>query len=205
MITVIAEINGAGKSSVIGEYLRSKGGQYYNADEEARMLIESQKMSTSEANGAAWKKGFTYLEDAIEGDLNYIFETTLGGNSITEALISAAKKGIKIKLVYCGLRSAEQHIERVAARVKMNGHDIPDEKIYERWKCSIKNLHKLIPYLDSLRVIDNSAPLSTSNRKPEPKLLFELKEKKFKLVSRDQNMPDWAKIVATILYKLHGR
>lgn len=203
MITVIAGINGAGKSSVIGEYIRAEGGEYYNADEEARLLIENDKMSLSEANGTAWKKGFLHLTDAIQMNKNYTFETTLGGNSITEALKSAAENGIEIRLIYCGLKSVEQHIERVAARVKKKGHDIPDAKIKDRWKRSINNLNILIPHLHSLRVIDNSASLNESVL-PQPKTLFELKDKKFKLVNGDTNMPNWAKVVAMTVRKTFG-
>ena len=40
-ITVLAGVNGAGKSSVAGAYIRAAGGDYYNPDEFTRSLLRS--------------------------------------------------------------------------------------------------------------------------------------------------------------------
>lgn len=41
MILVIAGVNGAGKSSVVGSNLREKGGNYFNPDEATQLLLNS--------------------------------------------------------------------------------------------------------------------------------------------------------------------
>ena len=39
IITVLAGVNGAGKSSVAGNYIRQTGGDYYNPDEATREIL----------------------------------------------------------------------------------------------------------------------------------------------------------------------
>ena len=55
-----------------------------------------------------------------------------------------------------GLASTELHIARVRSRVARGGHDIPEEKIRERYARSLLNLILVLPKLTELRVYDNS-------------------------------------------------
>ncbi|MCU0698059.1 MAG: hypothetical protein MUC96_16255 [Myxococcaceae bacterium] len=57
-ITVLAGVNGAGKSSVVGERLRQSGGEYFNPDEVTRkFLAASKSMTQDEANARACDEG----------------------------------------------------------------------------------------------------------------------------------------------------
>ncbi len=194
MITVIAGVNGAGKSSLVGAYIRNNGGEYFNPDEVARSLIaDNPSISSDEASAEAWKTGFAQLLQAIENDADYTFETTLGGNSIASELHRVIDLGRQVRIFYCGLSSPELHIERVAARVVRGGHDIPSEKIYERWKNSALNLIGLIPGCYALRVFDNSAPSDENG--PNPLCLFSLSNGEFDSDPL-HDMPEWAKPLA---------
>lgn len=194
MITVIAGVNGAGKSSLVGAYIRNNGGEYFNPDEVARSLIaDNPSISSDEASAEAWKTGFAQLLQAIENDADYTFETTLGGNSIASELHRVIDLGRQVRIFYCGLSSPELHIERVAARVVRGGHDIPSEKIYERWKNSVLNLIGLIPGCYALRVFDNSAPSDENG--PNPLCLFSLSNGEFDSDPL-HDMPEWAKPLA---------
>ncbi len=194
MITVIAGVNGAGKSSIVGAYIRDNGGEYFNPDEVARSLIaDNPSISSDEASAEAWKTGFAQLLQAIENDADYTFETTLGGNSIASELHRVIDLGRQVRIFYCGLSSPELHIERVAARVVRGGHDIPSEKIYERWKNSVLNLIGLIPGCYALRVFDNSAPSDENG--PNPLCLFSLSNGEFDSDPL-HDMPEWAKPLA---------
>ncbi|MGH1431415.1 MAG: AAA family ATPase, partial [Neptuniibacter sp.] len=189
MITVLAGVNGAGKSSIAGAQIRNKGGEYFNPDECSRQLmLRDSSISTDEANGQAWNIGRQQLERAISGNKDYIFETTLGGNSIAGLLHKAIDEGVGVRIFFCGLNSPELHIERVAARVSKGGHDIPEQKIRERWVGSIKNMENLIPRCEAVQVYDNSEPLGESG--PNIKLLFSVK--KGKIVSNPVSpIPKW--------------
>ena len=194
MITVIAGVNGAGKSSIIGSWLRDCGGEYFNPDEAAqRLRNRDSAISLSEANASAWKIGFDQLSQAIDNGEPYTLETTLGGNSITNKFHEAIEEGRQVSIFYCGLASIDLHIARVAARVHRGGHDIPAEEIRRRYESSISNLVTLVPVCHRLFVIDNSAPFR--NGKPSPLVLLHLVDDRFSKPPVT-DMPDWAKPIA---------
>jgi len=199
VISVIAGINGAGKSSIAGARIRSAGGDYFNPDEVARSLMEADRtLSLTEANAQAWKMGFEQLTRAIEEELDYTFETTLGGNSICQLLHEAIDQGREVRIFFCGLTSPELHVERVAARVVRGGHDIPEAKIRERWTDAIHNMLGLIPRCAAVRVFDNSIPSDRGG--PQPVCLFSLEGNSFASLPVEP-MPEWAKPLASAAIK----
>ena len=202
MIIVIAGVNGAGKSSVLGSYIRASGGNYFNPDEVTRsLMVTNPTLTLTDANAQAWNQSFANLKDAIANDQDYTFETTLGGRSISATLLKAAEQGIQVQILFVGLDSPEKHIARVAARVANGGHDIPEEQIRKRWHGAITNLMALIPVCSAVSVFDNSAGLV--NGKPSPVQLFSLVDGEF-TVAPTPDMPDWAKPLALVAIKLSG-
>ena len=199
-IYVLAGVNGAGKSSVGGAVFLD----YYNPDEAARELRDAHPdLTLAEANALAWQKGREMLERAIRERSDFVFETTLGGNTIPRLLGQAAESGIEVSIWYVGLKSPELHIERVAARVRRGGHFIPEETIRLRFERSRLNLIHLLPYLTDLRVYDNSDPADPeTGNAPAPRLVLHLKKGTI-LVPRPEDLPktpEWAKpIVAAAL------
>lgn len=88
----------------------------------------------------------------------------------------------------------EQNLARVKARVANGGHDIPEADIRKRWDSSRRNLIKLLPYLHSLRLYDNSREADPCQGKaPRPKLLLHMEAGK--IVGPDDltGAPEWAK------------
>lgn len=152
-ITVLAGVNDAGKSSIGGTHLGEHGGEYFNPDEIARAaMIASPGLGQRDANAFAWQEGRRRLEAAIANGSTFAFETTLGGETITRLLIEAANRGAVVRIWFVGLESIELHLQRVAARVKKGGHDIPESDIRRRWVGSHANLIRLIPHVTDLRV-----------------------------------------------------
>jgi len=199
MITVIAGVNGAGKSSIAGEFLRQMGTTYYNPDEAARiLLVENPALTSEEANGRAWQIGYQYLNAAIDLDDDYTFETTLGGSKIFQSLMRAISLQRQVCIFCVGLESAELHIERVKNRVQKGGHPIDEAKIRERWENSRANIAQLITYCHSINVFDNSLPLK--NGKPQTRCLFKMKQGVF-VQPPIPDMPQWAKPLAASAIK----
>lgn len=196
MILVLAGVNGAGKSSIGGANLRANGQDWYNPDEIAReMRLRFPERQPRDIDSQVWREGLNRLRHAIRTNTNFAFETTLGGNSMTAALLDAIAAGVTVKVWYCGLETPELHIERVAARVARGGHDIPEQKIRERYVSSMCNLCRLAPGLDKLAVYDNSMPLG-SNGLPDIRELVLVENGK--IIRLDTNMPSWAKPVAAV-------
>ena len=196
-ITVLAGANGAGKSSIIGEFIRQHGGTYYNPDEAARKLrAKYPKLEPQEANSLAWTLGKEGLEAAIAARLDYVIETTLGGNTIPALLGKAARQGFRITLWYIGLCSVEEHIRRVKARVQRGGHNIPEARILERYVRSLENLVALTPHLYELKLFDNSETVNiAANERPKLRTLLYLKDGRIIELADLHSMPEWARPV----------
>jgi predicted ABC-type ATPase len=201
-IYVLAGVNGAGKSSIGGAAIRRFGGEYFNPDEAARQILKANPgLTQADANSVAWQQGRRLLEKAIAERLDFAFETTLGGSTIAQLLAAAARRGIEVHVWYAGLASPELHIERVRARVRRGGHDIPESDIRRRYHHSRLNLIELLPLLASLHVYDNSAEADpVAGAAPTPLLVLELKRRAIVNSVDLTCTPEWAKpIVAAAL------
>ena len=205
VITVLAGVNGAGKSSVGGAYLQQNGGVFYNPDLVARAARKaSPSLTAEEANAYAWQRGKELLEAAIANRTDFDFETTLGGETITKLLIEAARKGATLNIWYAGLSSVDLHLKRVASRLKKGGHPIPEVDIRKRWIGSHVNLVKLLPHVTNLRVYDNSTEKDPDKgQAPEPKLVLSVTNCAIDFPGPDEvkDTPEWAKPVVVAAFK----
>jgi predicted ABC-type ATPase len=195
-IYVLAGVNGAGKSSVIGGIIHAAGGEFFNPDEVAATLRTEQGLSLREANAQAWTEGKERLERAIHDRSDFAFETTLGATTIPRLLAQAADEGFEVRIWLVGLESVEKHMQRVRARVAAGGHDIPEEKIRERWVGSRLNIINLLPRVAELRVYDNSAECDAeTGQNPPPRLLLHWNRGRILAppVSELESTPEWAK------------
>lgn len=205
-LTILAGVNGAGKSSVGGQTLRDSGAAYFNPDEHARLLRAKQPTLTQEkANALSWAYGKAKLEEAIATGADFTFESTLGGKTITNFLIQAAQKSHDIDIWFVGLASVKLHLKRVAQRVAKGGHPIPEADIRKRWIGSHENIIRLIPFVTTLRVFDNSAEVLASDT-PEPTLILSIEEGDLSYPGPDQlgATPAWAKPLVAAAYKHFG-
>lgn len=196
-IFVLAGVNGAGKSSVGGAMLAEHGLTWFNPDSFARELAAQLGLEPEEANARAWQHGRSQLEAAIEDGTNYAFETTLGARTIP-ALLAKAASTHDVVMLFCGLETPELHIRRVRLRVAHGGHDIPEDKIRERWTASRMNLIRLMPQLAHLQVFDNSAEAEPGQDIPDPVLVLEVVRGQLKFPAPDNaealdTIPAWAR------------
>ncbi|HEY4187687.1 MAG TPA: ZTL protein [Polyangia bacterium] len=196
-IYVLAGTNGAGKSSIGGAVFRARGAEYYNPDEAARKVLALlPHLDSFAANGLAWQEGRRLLERAMAERLDFAFETTLGGTTITELLERAALSGVSVHVWYAGLKNPELHLARVRARVAHGGHDIPEEKIRARYSAGRLNLIRLMPRLTELRVYDNSAEADPwKGHTPTPLLVLHMASGQIITTCDLTSTPDWAKPV----------
>ena len=107
--------------------------------------------------------------------------------------------GTEVRIWFVGLRSPEVHIARVRSRVALGGHDIPEDKIRERYDQSRVNLIELMPKITELKVYDNSIEADPrAGRAPQPMLILHLAElhlaeRKILEIVDLARTPDWAK------------
>ena len=174
---------------------RQKGAEYFDPDEAAeRILAAYPAMPLEEANAAAWNEGRRLLERAIDRRCDFAFETTLGGRTITALLEKALYAGMEVRVWYVGLSGPELHIARVRSRVEKGGHDIPEEKIRERYDRSRWNLIRLLPRLTEVLVYDNSEEADPhAGSAPELKMILHARKGKIAASCDLTKAPDWAK------------
>ena len=203
-IYVLAGVNGAGKSSIGGAMVRAAGADYYNPDEAAHALIAANPgLEQTKANAAAWRQGKRLLEKAIRERLDFAFETTLGGSTMTRLLGDAASHGVEVRIFYVGLSTPQEHVARVAQRVSQGGHDIPETSIRRRWRHSRQNLIQLLPALTELRVYDNSGYADpAAGNAPVPTLVLHLRSGEIVGPPDLSATPQWAKPIVAAALKM---
>jgi predicted ABC-type ATPase len=196
-ISLLAGTNGAGKSSIGGAFLRQAGGHYFNPDEVARaMRAADPSLDVPEANGRAWAEGRRLLEEAIRDRRDFAFETTLGGATMTGLVLEACRQGFEVRVWYAGLATPELHAARVAARVRLGGHDIPERDIRRRYDQSRRNLVALLPHLTEVAVYDNSAEGDpATGARPRPALVLHMRRGRIVGPPDLTGTPVWARSI----------
>ncbi len=199
VLYVLAGVNGAGKSSIGGHLLERDGLTWFNPDTFAGEFKAAIGCDQETANTYAWREGMRRLDEAIAKGLNYAFETTLGGKTVTAKILEATKTH-DVLIWFCGLSSTELHIARVKARVAAGGHPIPEEKIRERYPLAQLNLIGLMPHVTYLKVYDNSTEAAPDGTVGDPLLVLEVERARVISPAPDdlnalQRVPEWTKSI----------
>lgn len=153
---VIAGCNGAGKTTasftILPEILDCK--EFVNADEIAKGLSPFQPDKVAVEAGRIM---ISRINNLLEDELSFAFETTLATKSYKNKILLAKNKGYTVTLLFFWLQTIDLAKERVATRVLEGGHDIPKDVIQRRYINGIKNLFSIyIPIVDELMIFDNS-------------------------------------------------
>lgn len=199
VLYVLAGVNGAGKSSIGGHLLARDGLIWFNPDTFAREFKAVTGCDQETANAYAWNEGMRRLDEAIAKGLNYAFETTLGGKTVTAKILEATKTH-DVLIWFCGLSSPELHIARVKARVAAGGHPIPEEKIREPYPLAQLNLIRLMPHVSYIKIYDNSTEAAADGTVPDPLLVLEMEHGRVIAPTPDdlnalQRVPEWTKSI----------
>lgn len=157
-VIFIAGPNGAGKSTAGPRLLRDEFGvlDFVNADAIAAGL------SAFHPEGVAFQAGRILLERVRElahQRKDFAVETTLSGRSYGRWLRDLKTEGYNFHLLFLSLPSEQLAVERVAGRVRLGGHDIPEATIRRRYQAGLRNLFSIYrPLSDRCEVYDNSLP-----------------------------------------------
>ena len=153
---IIAGCNGAGKTTasftILPEILNCK--EFVNADEIAKGLSPFQPEKVSIEAGRIMLER---INDLMNSQENFAFETTLATRSYKSKIFLAKEKGYHVTLLFFWLRNVDLAIERVKTRVLEGGHHVENEVIRRRYKKGIKNLFEIyLPIADEVMIFDNS-------------------------------------------------
>ena len=153
---VIAGPNGAGKTTFAREFLPNEAGivHFINADLLASGLAPLQP---EDAAIAAARLFIGEIDRLAAARVNFAFESTLAGRTHAARLRAWKAAGYAVEIVYLKLGSPRLALQRIRARVRQGGHDIPRADVLRRFARSWENfLGVYRPLADRWSVYDNS-------------------------------------------------
>jgi predicted ABC-type ATPase len=156
-LCILGGCNGAGKTTLARELLPRLGlMRFLNADEIARGL------SPLDPTLTAFKAGRLVLEEArslIAAKTSFALESTLSGRAQVALIHEAKAQGYRILLHYIVIGSATQAVARVALRVRLGGHHVPENDVRRRFDRSRKHfLEDYLPLADEWGLWNNQSP-----------------------------------------------
>lgn len=153
---VIAGPNGAGKTTFAREFLPREGRilHFVNADLIAGGLSP---LRPELASRRAGRLVLTELNRLAKARRDFAFESTFSGRTYLRLLNRWKTSGYRIEMIFLLLPSAQLALQRIAARVRQGGHDVPRTDVLRRFDRSWKNFRTLYrPLAHTWAVYDNS-------------------------------------------------
>jgi predicted ABC-type ATPase len=163
-VVVVAGPNGAGKSTVAPLLLKGALGvsEFVNMDVIAEGLsaFEPERVSLT-----AGKIMLARLRELARQRVSFAFETTLASRSFVPWIRSLISEGYRFHVLFLWLPNADYAVARVAGRIRMGGHSVPEDTIRRRYESGLRNFFTLYRPLSTIwRVYDNSG-------RPLPRLI----------------------------------
>jgi predicted ABC-type ATPase len=150
---IMAGPNGSGKSSA-AKLLLPPSMTFVNAD------MIAQEQSGKRDTPADLRAGRTLVRilDNLEQERHdFAVETTLANLKLIPRLQRLQHSGYETQLIFMWLQSPELAVERVAARVRMGGHDVPEDTIRRRYERGLRHFFQsYMDVVDRWRLYDNS-------------------------------------------------
>lgn len=155
-VIVVAGPNGSGKSTAAPHLLRDtlNVSEFVNADAIAAGLSAFRPETVAMSAGRVMLDRMRQLAAARA---DFAFETTLASRSLAPWLAGLQRSGYRAHLLFLWLRSADLAVSRVAERVRLGGHNVPELVVRRRYRAGLVNFFRLyLPLVDSWQLFDNS-------------------------------------------------
>ncbi len=150
---IMAGPNGSGKSSA-AKLLLPPTMTFVNAD------MIAQEQSGKRDTPADLRAGRTLvhiLDDLEAARRDFAVETTLANLKLIPRLQRLQSSGYETQLIFMWLQSADLAVERVAARVRLGGHDVPEDTVRRRYERGLRHFFQsYMDVVDRWRLYDNS-------------------------------------------------
>jgi len=152
-VVVVAGPNGAGKSTMAAQLVVDVlVAEFADADALASAVPRSNTMALT-----AGRVMLTKLNELAAGRQSFGFETTLASRSFAPRIRGLISAGYHCHLIFLWLPSADLAVARVADRVRLGGHAVPEATIRRRYQAGLSNFFSLYRSLTTTwRMYDNS-------------------------------------------------
>jgi len=151
---LLAGPNGAGKSTIYQKIIQPMANlPLVNADEIQKYEIKDNSAKTSvRAALIAGRRRLAY----IKSGQSFVTETVFTSNLNNSIVIRAKKAGFKIVMYHVSVQTENLSVSRVKLRVAKGGHDVPEQKIRERFRDNKEAIRQAMLEADYGFVYDNS-------------------------------------------------
>lgn len=180
-LIVLAGPNGSGKSTLYQTRVAPIfSGPFINAD-----IIQRKELCDNrpEASYHAAKIAETRRGEALSCRIDFVAETVFSHESKVDLIKQARSAGYVIWILHVGVGSPDLSVARVAHRVAAGGHDVPDNKIHDRYHRSAPLIRMAVLMADHGVVYDNSV----AGQMPKAIVTFQ----KGSLLKVRENPPEW--------------
>ncbi|HYD43951.1 MAG TPA: AAA family ATPase [Phenylobacterium sp.] len=180
---MIAGPNGSGKTTLTRQiFAEGRGlGEYINPDEIALGLSGGM----AERSRAAQAEADRRRAAALAAGRSFAFETVMSHPSKLDVMREARAQGYEFTLYFVGLNHPYLNIDRVRARVRRGGHDVPEDRILGRYERTMALLPTAFEIADRAFVFDNT------DSEPAHVLRLVVAKQRGKLIELWPPVPDW--------------
>ncbi|SIO51954.1 zeta toxin family protein [Chitinophaga niabensis] len=185
---IVAGPNGAGKSLFSAE-LTTTDFEVFDGDKHMAELKAKYPETGSDSLENFVNEGIfkSAKEKAIAANGNFAFETNFSAEDPLYSMRAFKAAGYKIHLVFMGMNSVEECIQRVSIRVKAGGHKVSEEAINYNYMAGYANLCKYFKEFDTVTLYDNAIPADSEMSIPEKVFYWE----NGKIMFTAENLPHW--------------
>jgi predicted ABC-type ATPase len=170
-MTIVAGPNGSGKTTLT-RHLAQRGinlGTYINPDDIAVDLTGPDAERSWKAQFAADK----LRHDCLHQGVDFTFETVMSHPSKVEFMRKAKGAGYFVQLIFVGIEDPAINVARVKQRVSLGGHDVPTERIVDRWQRTMAALPDAIRASNRALLFDNTATIAKPGDSAIPRAVAE--------------------------------
>lgn len=154
ILHLLAGSNGAGKTSYVRDVLKPATHlPFINADE---IAAESWPDAQAEHAYEAARLAEERRRDLIANNVSFISETVFSHPSKIELVADSVGAGYLVH-VHAIMVPVDLTVQRVRERMRRGGHEVPENKIRERYERLWGYISAVIPLADTVEVLDNSS------------------------------------------------
>jgi len=147
--TIVAGVNGVGKSSLTGVLKAERNDLGYVIDVDK--IAFNGGLRPLDAGKVAIRK----INECLAKNVSFGQETTLSGIRIEKTVKEAKEKGYLVRMFYICLNTCDESVKRIHNRVSKGGHNIQDGDVKRRYAKRFNDLAKILPYCDEVHLFDN--------------------------------------------------
>ena len=196
VLFIIAGPNGSGKS-LFSKRLTAYDLEVFDGDKHMAALIKKYPETGSEALWSFINENIfeSQKREVLTARVNYAFETNFSSPDPMKTAREFKNAGYDIHLVFMGVNSLSESLQRVEYRVHKGGHKVSEDSIRYNYEFGYKNLYKHVAEFDLVTLFDNRITSIEGGVIPQEILHIE----KGQVYLRVKDCPAWVEpIIATL-------